>query len=124
MKSEELGQAFRELRAMQGRSQRDVASKAGISQPSVSAAESGQANTTIKTLEAIAESLGMRLEVALLPSHSGYSITAVSKDAAPAHRALGLLEGQRRALAVAVVERIAAASEAEFQQMKAALDDD
>lgn len=57
----------RSLRASAGLSQRQLAARAGTSQPTIAAYESGRKSPTLRTLEHLAESVGRDVVVTLVP---------------------------------------------------------
>jgi ribosome-binding protein aMBF1 (putative translation factor) len=57
-----LGRRVRLLRDAAGRTQRELAASANVTQADVSRIESGQANPTIETLSRIGVSLGVELD--------------------------------------------------------------
>ena len=63
----ELGEAVRLRREELGWSQRQLAERAGMSQPSVARFEAGGTNPTLPLLERLANALGLTLNVSLGP---------------------------------------------------------
>jgi HTH-type transcriptional regulator/antitoxin HipB len=63
----ELGEAVRLRREELGWSQRQLADRAGMTQPGIARFEGGGTMPTIPVLERLAEALGLRLTVALSP---------------------------------------------------------
>lgn len=63
----ELGEAVRARREELGWSQRQLAERAGMTQPGVARFEAGGTTPTIPVLERLARALGLRLTVALGP---------------------------------------------------------
>lgn len=61
----ELGEAVRGRREELGWSQRQLADRAGMTQPGIARFEAGGTMPTIPVLERLAEALGLRLTVAL-----------------------------------------------------------
>jgi transcriptional regulator with XRE-family HTH domain len=64
----ELGEAVRTRREELGWSQRQLAERAGMTQPGVARFEAGGTTPTIPVLERLAGALGLRLTVALEPA--------------------------------------------------------
>ena len=60
-----LARRFVEARRKRGWTQRKLADKTGLSQSDVSNLESGRANPTFKTLQAIASALGGKIDLLL-----------------------------------------------------------
>jgi transcriptional regulator with XRE-family HTH domain len=60
---ESVGQLLREMRAAVGLSQRDLARRAGTSQPAVARYEGGNATPSWETLQRLAESCGRRVKI-------------------------------------------------------------
>jgi transcriptional regulator with XRE-family HTH domain len=63
----ELGEAVRSRREELGWSQRQLAERAGMTQPGVARFEAGGTTPTIPVLERLARALGLRLTVTLDP---------------------------------------------------------
>ena len=63
----ELGEAVRSRREELGWSQRQLAERAGMTQPGVARFEAGGTTPTIPVLERLANALGLRLSVTLEP---------------------------------------------------------
>jgi len=63
----ELGEAVRSRREELGWSQRQLAERAGMTQPGVARFEAGGTTPTIPVLERLANALGLRLTVTLEP---------------------------------------------------------
>jgi len=63
----ELGEAVRTRREELGWSQRQLAERAGMTQPGVARFEAGGTTPTIPVLERLANALGLRLTVTLEP---------------------------------------------------------
>jgi HTH-type transcriptional regulator / antitoxin HipB len=63
----ELAEAVRTRREELGWSQRQLAERAGMTQPGIARFEAGGTTPTIPLLERLAEALGLRLTVALGP---------------------------------------------------------
>ena len=61
-----LGPKIAEHRKSQGMTQRDLAEKTGIDQAAISRIESGRANPTLNSLEALVEGVGFSLSVKIL----------------------------------------------------------
>ena len=59
-----VGAKLLERRLAAGLSQRELAAASGIGQAEISRIESGQANPTVQTLQALGHPLGVRLEFA------------------------------------------------------------
>jgi transcriptional regulator with XRE-family HTH domain len=63
-----IGSQLRSRRAAAGRTVASVAADAGLSVPYIANLENGRGNPTITALARLAEALGMRLAVALVPA--------------------------------------------------------
>ena len=59
----QVGAALRRLRKLRGRTQRDVANRVGLRQPTVSAAETGRPGTHLATLCDLLAALDLELVV-------------------------------------------------------------
>jgi HTH-type transcriptional regulator / antitoxin HipB len=69
----ELGEAVRSRREELGLSQRQLAERAGMTQPGVARFEAGGTTPTIPVLERLAAALGLRLTIALDPDERQYA---------------------------------------------------
>lgn len=68
--SDLFAQVARELaqaRQKQGLTQSDLAKRVGMAQADISKLESGQGNPSLKTLQRVAEGLGLHFELSLTP---------------------------------------------------------
>ena len=61
-------QAIIDARKDTGMTQKELAEKTGITQADISRLENGSANPSLKTLQRLAEGLGMRLKLEFLPA--------------------------------------------------------
>jgi len=62
--------AMIEARRITGLTQKQLSEKTGIAQSDISKLEQGNANTSIKTLQRLAEGMDMRLRIEFLPVNS------------------------------------------------------
>lgn len=62
-----FGLALERVRASKGLSQRGLAAISGITQATIAQIESGKANPTVKTLDALAKALNVYLRISLEP---------------------------------------------------------
>lgn len=60
-----VGEAIREAREAAGLTQRELAERIGTQQPAIARLESDGSSPSIRTLRAIAEALGVDLEIGL-----------------------------------------------------------
>ncbi len=60
-------QAMIDARKISGLTQKDLAEKTGIAQADISRLESGNANPSLKTLQRLAEGMGMKLKLEFVP---------------------------------------------------------
>ena len=60
-------QAIIDARKQSGLTQKELSERTGITQGDISKLERGNANPSIRTLERIAEGLGMRLQISFVP---------------------------------------------------------
>ncbi len=60
-------QAIIDARQTTGMTQKELSEKTGITQADISRLESGSANPSLKTLQRLAEGMGMRLKLEFLP---------------------------------------------------------
>ena len=67
-----IGPQLRARRAAAGRTVASVAADAGLSVPYIANLENGRGNPTITALSRLAEALGMRLAVTLVPEDEGW----------------------------------------------------
>ena len=61
-------QAIIDARKNSGMTQKDLAEKAGITQGDISRLENGSANPSLKTLQRLAEGMGMTLKLEFVPA--------------------------------------------------------
>ena len=61
-------QAIIDARKKSGMTQKDLAEKTGITQGDISRLETGNANPSLKTLQRLAEGLGMTLKLEFVPA--------------------------------------------------------
>ena len=61
-------QAIIDARKNSGMTQKDLAEKTGITQSDISRLENGSANPSLKTLQRLAEGMGMTLKLEFVPS--------------------------------------------------------
>lgn len=62
-------QAMLDARKASGLTQKDLAEKTGITQADISRLENGNANPSLKTLQRLAEGMGMRLKLEFVPAN-------------------------------------------------------
>lgn len=60
-------QAILDARKRAGMTQKDLSERSGIAQGDISKLENGSANPSLKTLQRLAEGLGMRLKLEFVP---------------------------------------------------------
>ncbi len=60
-------QAIIDARQASGMTQKELAEKTGITQADISRLESGSANPSLKTLQRLADGMGMKLKLEFLP---------------------------------------------------------
>lgn len=63
------GQVLIEARRRSGITQQVLAQRSGIRQSVISRLERGNGNPSVKTLQRLAEGMGMRLELVFVPEH-------------------------------------------------------
>ncbi len=63
----EIIQAFIEARRVSGMTQKELSDLTGIAQGDISKLESGSANPSLKTLQRLAEGMGMTLKLEFVP---------------------------------------------------------
>ena len=63
-------QAMIDAREKTGMTQKELAEKTGITQADISRLENGNANPSLKTLQRLAEGMGMTLKLEFIPSAS------------------------------------------------------
>ena len=78
-----IGRELRARRTAAGRTVSSVAADAGLSVPYIANLENGRGNPTITALTRLAEALGMRLVVTLVPGDAGEQNQATSAIASP-----------------------------------------
>ena len=61
-------QAIIDARKKSGMTQKDLAEKTGITQGDISRLETGSANPSLKTLQRLAEGMGMKLRLEFIPA--------------------------------------------------------
>ncbi len=61
-------QAMLDARKSAGMTQKELAEKTGIAQGDISRLETGNANPSLKTLQRLAEGMGMRLKLEFVPT--------------------------------------------------------
>jgi transcriptional regulator with XRE-family HTH domain len=91
----ELGRRLRVERTASGRTIASVAADAGLSVPYIANLENGRGNPTVAALSRLAEALGLRLDVDLVPS------APVAAPAEPAGAALRFAKTPRFRVAAA-----------------------
>jgi transcriptional regulator with XRE-family HTH domain len=77
-----IGNQLRSRRAAAGRTVASVAADAGLSVPYIANLENGRGNPTITALARLAEALGMRLAVTLVPAGEQPGVPATAPAAA------------------------------------------
>ncbi len=80
----EIGRQLRARRTAAGRTVASVAADAGLSVPYIANLENGRGNPTTAALTRLAEALGIRLVVTLVPNEGGEQATASASPAVPA----------------------------------------
>ena len=65
----DAGQVLIEARRRSGITQQVLAQRSGIRQSVISRLERGNGNPSVKTLQRLAEGMGMRLELVFVPEH-------------------------------------------------------
>jgi transcriptional regulator with XRE-family HTH domain len=84
MEHQGVGRELRARRAAAGRTVASVAADAGLSVPYVANLENGRGNPTITALTRLAEALGMRLVVTLVPGEESQQASATASPEMPA----------------------------------------
>lgn len=79
-----IGRELRARRTAAGRTVASVASGAGLSVPYIANLENGRGNPTVMALTRLAEALGMRLAVTLVPGEEGQQASATASPEMPA----------------------------------------
>ena len=79
-----VGRELRARRTAAGRTVASVAADAGLSVPYVANLENGRGNPTITALTRLAEALGMRLVVTLVPGEESQQASATASPEMPA----------------------------------------
>jgi transcriptional regulator with XRE-family HTH domain len=79
-----IGRELRARRTAAGRTVASVASGAGLSVPYIANLENGRGNPTVTALTRLAEALGMRLAVTLVPGEEGQQASATASPEMPA----------------------------------------
>ncbi|MEX0993517.1 MAG: helix-turn-helix transcriptional regulator [Solirubrobacterales bacterium] len=74
----DVGALIRRSREEAGLSQRELAQRAGTSQPAVAKIESGITSPTVKTLERLMEASGQRAALAAEPIDTGVDLTQIA----------------------------------------------
>ena len=64
---QEIIKAFIEARKISGITQKQLSEKTGIAQPDISKLENGNANPSVRTLQRLANAMGMELKVNFQP---------------------------------------------------------
>ncbi|HEY7261010.1 MAG TPA: helix-turn-helix transcriptional regulator [Trebonia sp.] len=117
-----IGSQLRARRAAAGRTVASVAADAGLSVPYIANLENGRGNPTITALSRLAEALGMRLAVTLVPlaARDGDGRQAAARDAEAGPPA-SLVRFSRSARFRQAVRTIAGAHDAEAGELSAGL---
>ena len=84
MEQSEIGRQLRARRTAAGRTVASVAADAGLSVPYIANLENGRGNPTTAALTRLAEALGMRLVVTLVPGEEGPQAGAPASPEMPA----------------------------------------
>jgi transcriptional regulator with XRE-family HTH domain len=79
-----IGRQLRARRTAAGRTVASVAADAGLSVPYVANLENGRGNPTTAALGRLAEALGMRLVITLVPEEGGDQVSGPAPPAVPA----------------------------------------
>ena len=118
-----IGSQLRSRRAATGRTVASVAADAGLSVPYIANLENGRGNPTITALARLAEALGMRLAVTLVPAgqQSGVPATASASAAAAAEVPASLVRFGRSARFRQSVRVIATALDLEAGELSGRL---
>lgn len=114
-----IGSQLRSRRAAAGRTVASVAADAGLSVPYIANLENGRGNPTITALARLAEALGMRLAVTLVPA--GEQARAPGAAAASAEVAASLVRFGRSARFRQAVTVIATALDLEAAELSGRL---
>ncbi len=65
-------QAMLDARKASGLTQKDLAEKTGIAQGDISKLENGSANPSLRTLQRLADGMGMKLKIEFVPSTANH----------------------------------------------------
>lgn len=65
--ADEMIQALIEARRASGMTQKELADRTGIAQADISKLENGNANPSLRTLQRLADGMGMRLKLEFVP---------------------------------------------------------
>jgi transcriptional regulator with XRE-family HTH domain len=79
-----IGRQLRARRTAAGRTVASVAADAGLSVPYIANLENGRGNPTTAALERLADALGMRLVITLVPDEGGHQAGGPAPAAVPA----------------------------------------
>jgi transcriptional regulator with XRE-family HTH domain len=79
-----IGRQLRARRTAAGRTVASVAADAGLSVPYIANLENGRGNPTVTALTRLAEALGMRLVITLIPDEDGQQATEPAPAGVPA----------------------------------------
>jgi transcriptional regulator with XRE-family HTH domain len=93
-----IGRQLRARRTAAGRTVASVATDAGLSVPYIANLENGRGNPTTAALARLAEALGLRLVIALIPDEEGQAGMAVAPKIPPSLVRLGRTARFRRAV--------------------------
>jgi transcriptional regulator with XRE-family HTH domain len=95
-----IGRQLRARRTAAGRTVASVATDAGLSVPYIANLENGRGNPTTAALARLAEALGLRLVVALIPDEESQAGMAAAHKVPPSLVRLGRTARFRRAVTV------------------------
>ena len=84
MEHSAIGRQLRARRTAAGRTVASVAADAGLSVPYIANLENGRGNPTTAALARLAEALGMRLVITLVPDTGGHQAVGPAPPAVPA----------------------------------------
>jgi transcriptional regulator with XRE-family HTH domain len=116
-----IGSQLRSRRAAAGRTVASVAADAGLSVPYIANLENGRGNPTITALARLAEALGMRLAITLMPAGEQPGVPATATATATAAVPASLVRFGRSARFRQAVRVIATALDLEAGELSGRL---